>query len=73
MIPKKKNMTVNYPFDKQLYKNRLHVEHTFQKFKTFRRISLRYDKKFSLHLFGFCNYYSQKSVNFFGQQKGPYF
>ena len=43
MIPKKKNMIVNYPFNKELYKNRIFVEHTFQKLKNFRRISIRYD------------------------------
>lgn len=43
MIPKKINMKIIYYFDKTLYKNRLHVEHTFQKLKSFKRIMLRYD------------------------------
>lgn len=50
MIPKKSNMKVVYPFNKQLYKNRIHVEHSFQKFKTFRRIGNRYDNKFKNYL-----------------------
>lgn len=43
MIPKKVNMKVIYHFDKNLYKNRLHIEHTFQKIKASKRIMLRYD------------------------------
>ena len=43
MIPKKSNMKINYPFDKNIYKKRLFVEHTFQKLKIFRRIAIRYD------------------------------
>jgi transposase len=46
MVPKKKNMIVNNYFDKKLYKKRIVVEQTFQKFKVFRRIHIRYDKLF---------------------------
>jgi len=45
MIPKKKNMKIDYPFNKKLYKKRLVIEHTFQKLKIFRRIITRYDSK----------------------------
>ena len=50
IIPKKKNMTTNYFFDKAIYKKRLHVEHAFQKLKTFRRIMIRYDSLFTNYL-----------------------
>ena len=43
MIPKKINMKITYDFDKNLYKNRIHVEHCFQRLKVFRRIMIRYD------------------------------
>lgn len=43
MIPKKSNMKISYQFDKFLYKNRIHVEHSFSKLKNFRRIMVRYD------------------------------
>jgi transposase len=43
MIPKKQNMKITYPFNKQLYKKRIIIEHTFQKLKNFRRIMIRYD------------------------------
>jgi hypothetical protein len=33
MIPKKRNMNVNYLFDAKMYKKRIRVEHTFQKLK----------------------------------------
>ena len=43
MIPKKSNMKITYSFDKLLYKNRIHIEHSFSKLKVFRRIMVRYD------------------------------
>lgn len=46
MIPKKSNMKINYFFDKILYKKRIRIEHTFQKLKIYRRISVRYDSLF---------------------------
>ena len=30
-------------FDKELYRKRIHVEHSFQKLKVFKRIQIRYD------------------------------
>ena len=43
MIQNKHNSTNKYYFNKQFYKNRIYVEHTFQKLKLFRRIFIRYD------------------------------
>lgn len=45
MVPKKKGAVVQYPFDKTVYRNRIIVEHTIQKLKVYRRISVRYDAK----------------------------
>jgi transposase len=47
MIPKKKNMTANYYFDKIIYKKRIIIENTFQKLKVFRKVFIRYDRLFS--------------------------
>ena len=46
-VPPKKGFKNSLFFDKAIYKNRIFVEHCFQKIKTFRRCSFRYDKKFS--------------------------
>ena len=43
MVAKKTNAKINYPFDADLYKKRIFVEHSFQKLKVFRRITIRYD------------------------------
>lgn len=53
-IPKKKGAINNYIFDKSIYKNRIFIEHTFQKIKVFRRLMLRYDsliKNYSAFLY----------------------
>lgn len=47
MIPKKSNAKITYPFNKNTYKKRIFVEHSFQKLKNFRRISTRYDSLLS--------------------------
>lgn len=47
-VPPKKNSRQQLFYDKQIYKNRIFVEHCFQKIKTYRRLSFRYDKKFSI-------------------------
>ncbi len=49
MIPKKKNSKTNYQFNKKLYKKRILIEHTFQKLKLFRRVSIRYDSLISTY------------------------
>lgn len=43
IIPPKKNMKHSHQFKKKLYKNRINIEHSFQKLKLFRRIMNRYD------------------------------
>ena len=43
IIPNKKNSKINYYFNDFLYKKRIIIEHSFQKIKTYRRISIRYD------------------------------
>ena len=43
VYPPKKNMKDDLTFDKELYRKRIHVEHSFQKLKTFKRIQIRYD------------------------------
>jgi hypothetical protein len=50
MIPKKKNAKTTYKFNKKTYKNRIFIEHTFQKLKTFKRIQLRYDSLIDTYL-----------------------
>jgi len=55
MVPKKTNMrNYAYLYDSQLYKKRVTVEHTFAKFKCYKRIQLRYDSMF-LHYLSFVN------------------
>ncbi len=49
MVPKKSNMIKTYDFDKQIYKKRIFVEHSFQKLKINRRINCRYDSLFSTY------------------------
>ena len=43
IYPTKKNMKEDLTFDKELYKKRIHVEHSFQKLKAFKRVQIRYD------------------------------
>jgi transposase len=49
MVPHKSNMKPFENFDKLLYKQRIHVEHTFSKLKQFKRIQLRYDASLSAY------------------------
>jgi transposase len=51
MVPKKRRAKINYYFDKTIYKNRIKVENTFQKLKSYRRVMIRYDSLYK-------NYYS---------------
>ncbi len=44
IIAPKKNLKIIYYFDKVIYKKRIHVEHTFQRLKAFKRIQIRYDQ-----------------------------
>jgi hypothetical protein len=43
IYPSKKNMKEDSTFDKKLYNKRIHVEHSFQKLKAFKRVQIRYD------------------------------
>jgi transposase len=49
MVPHKSNMKPFENFDAHLYKQRIHVEHTFSKLKQFKRIQLRYDSSLSAY------------------------
>ncbi len=44
VIPPKSNRIVQREYDKDLYKERNHVERMFNKLKHFRRVATRYDK-----------------------------
>ncbi len=50
MVPNKKNSNKQYPFNKNIYKKRINVEHLFSKIKSFRRIAIRYDKLFDTYM-----------------------
>ena len=45
VIPPKKNRTVQYRYDKLLYKARNRVERFFCRLKDFRRVATRYDRQ----------------------------
>lgn len=58
IYPTKKNMKPDHNFDKILYKKRIFVEHSFQKFKLFKRVAIRVDsfiKNFSSFVFLACS------------------
>jgi transposase len=58
VYPTKKNMKPNPEFDKILYKKRIFVEHSFQKFKLFKRVAIRVDsflEHFSSFVFLACS------------------
>lgn len=44
VIPPKSNRKVQRPYDKQLYRERNHIERLFARLKQCRRIATRYDK-----------------------------
>lgn len=44
VIPPKANRCIQYPYDKERYKQRNRIERFFCKIKNFRRIATRYDK-----------------------------
>lgn len=50
MYPSKKNMKQCSQFDKNLYKKRINIEHSFQRIKSFRRIQCRYDFYYKTYL-----------------------
>ena len=50
VIPSKANRTKTRTLDKELYKERNHIERLFNKLKNFRRVATRYDKTASAYL-----------------------
>ena len=44
VIPPKRNRKVQRPYDRQLYRERNHIERLFARLKQCRRIATRYDK-----------------------------
>ena len=44
VIPPKRNRNVQRPYDRQLYRERNHIERLFARLKQCRRIATRYDK-----------------------------
>ncbi len=50
MFPLRKNMTRDVTFDPILYKKRIYVEHSFQKFKLFKRVATRFDSFLSSYM-----------------------
>jgi transposase len=50
MVPNKKGTKNKLEFDKNIYKKRIIIEHTFQKLKIFRRINIRYDSYIKTYL-----------------------
>ncbi len=50
VIPPKSNRKTLRQYDKELYKERNHIERMFNKFKHFRRVATRYDKTASSFL-----------------------
>ena len=52
VIPPKSNRKQQRPYDKELYKQRNHIERCFSRLKHFRRLATRYDKhKACFHAF----------------------
>ena len=47
MVRAKKNARTKYEYDRDTYRQRIYVEHGFQKLKSFRRIQLRYEQIYS--------------------------
>ena len=50
MVPTKINQKTKHLFDKNIYKKRINIEHTFAQIKHYRRISIRYDKFYSSYM-----------------------
>lgn len=44
VVPPKSNRRVSWEYDKELYKQRNHIERLFRRIKRFRRIFTRYEK-----------------------------
>ena len=44
VIPPRKNRKIQYPYDKQLYRQRNQIERSFGRLKDYRRIATRFDR-----------------------------
>lgn len=54
VIPPRANRKVQYKYDKVLYRERNIIERTFNRFKDFRRIATRFDRKLKTYLAALC-------------------
>lgn len=54
VIPPRSNRKVQYHYDKKLYRERNIIERTFNRFKDFRRIATRFDRKLKTYMATLC-------------------
>lgn len=54
VIPPRSNRKVQYQYDKALYRERNIIERTFNRFKDFRRIATRFDRKLKTYMAALC-------------------
>lgn len=54
VIPPRSNRKVQYAYDKRLYRERNIIERTFNRFKDFRRIATRFDRKLKTYMAALC-------------------
>lgn len=54
VIPPRANRKVQYHYDKRLYRERNIIERTFNRFKDFRRIATRFDRKLKTYMAALC-------------------
>ncbi len=54
VIPPRSNRKVQYRYDKKLYRERNIIERTFNRFKDFRRIATRFDRKLKTYMAAIC-------------------
>lgn len=54
VIPPRSNRKVQHEYDKHLYRQRNIIERTFNRFKDFRRIATRFDRKLKTYMAALC-------------------
>jgi transposase len=54
VIPPRSNRKIQYQYDKRLYRERNVIERTFNRFKDFRRIATRFDRKLKTYMAALC-------------------
>lgn len=54
VIPPRSNRKIQYHYDRKLYRERNIIERTFNRFKDFRRIATRYDRKLKTYMAALC-------------------